>query len=727
MREDIPFTGLKALRLYWKDDLGAAFSVALVALPLALGISLASGAPPMSGVMTAVIGGLLTTFIRGSYVGINGPANGVIVVVLGGIALLSDANGAGGFKYVLAAIVVSGCIQMILGAFRLGKLGDLIPSSVINGMLATIGVIIFAKQYHVSLGTSYGTGSALDAVLEIPESLLHLNPAITLISIISLLIMILHSKIKLKFLYSIPAPLQVMVVSIIAVYVINFLGGPDKQIMGQPFYVDQSSLIHIPDNILDNIIYPDFGKIDQLEFWTVVLLITLVTTIESLISTKAVDKLDPYKRRTNLNKDLFGMGASTVVSGFLGGLPIITVIVRSSVNIQHNAKSKWSNFYHGLILLILVLLLPNIIKTIPLAALATILVFTGYKLASPRVFKNALMKGWEQLAILSVTLVASLSLNILWGILIGISATLIIQWIRSDLTFGTFWKHMRGTEINVTEESGNTVHLDIKGIANFAILLRLINSLQGLSADKNFIVNFSHTKLVDSTVLEFIDEHREKYFTKGHFEYVGLDVHQTSSPHPLALHVLEKPMQKRLTGRQNELFHYAIANQYEYKAELDWNIKYFESFNFFEFHLLEYHRNRLRGQFNENIKWQISDLTYNDGVFLAQEESHITVMIIFLKFNVSAFDISKEDIRKIKTFVRDPNKPGIPSGIRQLAEFFSNNPSYYIEGLENKILIFRKQRLLSSKEIIELHNFVEQCCEIIPESTSTISQLKSYI
>lgn len=727
MKELLPHTGFRGVVHHWKDDLSAAISVALVALPLALGISLASGAPPMSGVLASIIGGIVTTIFRGSHVAINGPAAGLIVVVLGGVESLADESGSG-FKYVLAAIVVSGAIQMLMGLLKMGKLGDMFPSSVINGMLATIGVIIFAKQFHVALGTTMGKGSALNAVLEIPHSILNLNPWITGISILSMIVLALHGKIKQKFLHSIPAPLQVMVVAVVAVFLINLLSSPDNEILGEPLYISEAYLISIPAELMDNIIFPDFSKMWTGPFWLVVISITLVASIETLISTKAVDKLDHYKRRTNLNKDLFAVGLSTTVSGLLGGLPIITVIVRSSVNVNHNAKTRWSNFYHGIILLVLVVLAPWLIREIPQAALATILVFTGFKLASPRVFRDTLLKGWEQFLIFLITLVSALAFDLLWGIIIGIAATLLIHWFRSGLHYRTFLKHLVHAEINVVEESKEIVHVDIKGIANFAILLKLINKLKDLGNEKNFIVNFSRTKLIDSTVLEFIHEHKEKYFTKTHFEFVGLDVHETSSSHPLSLHVLERPMQRRMTTRQNEISHYASASNLEFKPGIDWNIHYFEGFNLFEFHLLEYQRNRLRGDFNNGIKWQISDLTYNDGVFIAAEHDHITLMILILERDLPAFDLKKEDIRKLKSFVRNKNAPDkLPKGFQELAGFLNENASYYIEGLGNRIIIYRKNRLLSPREIIGLYEYVRELVNYIPDTIGKINQLKSYL
>ena len=714
MTEQIPSTGLKGIVHHWKDDLLAAISVALVALPLALGIAIASGAPPMSGLLAAIIGGVVTTFFRGSYVAINGPAAGLIVVVLTGVETLGEGNGTG-FSYVLAATVIAGGIQMALGLLKLGKLGDIFPTSVVNGMLATIGITILIKQFHVALGNNSQTGPVLQSIGKIPESVVNLNPVITIIAVVCLAILIIHPRITNRFIKSIPAPLLVLVFAVPMVFLINLFVEPDAKFLGRQAFVTPEYLIHIPSNIRDVIIFPNFAKVADPQFWLVVISILLVASIETLISTKAVDKLDHYKRRTDLNKDLFGVGVSTAVAGFLGGLPIITVIVRSSVNVNHNAKTKWSNFYHGILLVLFVFFFPFIINEIPLACLAAILVYTGYKLASPNLFKLTAMKGWEQVLILIVTLVSSLALNLLWGIIIGVFFTLLIHWVLSELHIRTFLRHMVSTEINVVDEAGDTVHVEIKGIANFPIILKLINRFEHVGNEKHFIVNFARAKLVDSTVMDFIHDHREKYFTETDMEFIGLDVHRTSSPHPLALHVLEKPMQRPLTNRQNDIYHFGRDRGYRFMADLNWEVNHFKKFNFLEYHLLEYERNRLEGVFNENIPWVISDLTYNDGVLIAREEHHLTVMYIRFTSEDENFILTKENIRHIKSQTRKGLKdPLLVGHLDKLGEFLTGEPSYYIECVGGEILLYRKERLLSSKEVVAMHHFAERLCTLIP-------------
>ncbi len=727
MTPTTPSTGIAGIKKHWKDDLSAAISVSLLALPLSLGISIASGAPPMSGILAAIIAGVFTTFFRGAHVAINGPAAGLIVVIYTGVQTLSDANGSG-FPYVLAAIIIAGGIQTLLGLLKMGKLGDLFPTSVVNGMLATIGVIIFVKQFSVALGVPSTGGSALNALLEIPNNLLHLNPVVAFISLISLSILIFHQKIKNKTIKRIPAPLLVLIVSIPLVSIIDSIPGLQQvTLLDYPVYFGPEYLVDIPENLMDNIIFPDFSKVHLPEFWLVVISITLVASLITLISAKAVDKLDHFKRRTNLNKDFFAVGLSTALSGLLGGLPIITVIVRSSVNVSHHAKTKWSNFYHGLFLLAFVFLFPNIIREIPLASLASILVFAGYKLASPKVFQSTLLKGWEQLVILLTTLIASLALDILWGIFIGIFTTLLIHWLRSQLNIKTFVRHLIHTDITTKEESKNIVHIEIKGIANFAIMLKLINLMSKLGNEKHFIVDFSTTKLVDSSILDFIQEHREKYFTETNFEFTGLDVHNTSSAHPLALHVLQRPMQKRLTIRQNQISHFSSEHHYLFKPEINWVVDSYSKFIFFEHHLIQYQRNRVEGSFGAKVHWVIADVTYNDGIFIASNEFNMTVMTLTFPEKHFDFIILNNHIRHLQSKLKNENeRMDVPQHLLDFTKFLKSNDSYYLERSGKNLLVYRKERLLSNQEIVAMHDYVMKLCHLLPVQPGAITHLNKY-
>ena len=336
-------SGITHLKNHWKDDLLSGFSVSLIALPLCLGIAIASGFPPISGIFAAIVGGIFVSRINGSFLTIAGPAAGLIVVNLGAIESLGGVwteSNPGGLPYALAAIFIAGLIIFLFGLLKVGKLGDFFPSAAVHGMLAAIGIIIIVKQLFPALGTK-ATGKELYEVMaQIPAAFRAMDWHEGLIAGISLLILYVHSKIKSKVIKKIPAPLIVLLVAV-----------PTAEF----FHLHGNTFVDLPNNLSKSIVAPDFSKILSSVFWTAVLTITLVSAIESILSALAVDQLDPKKRKANLNQDLIGMGAGTALSGAIGGLPMISEIVRSSANIGYGAKSQWSNFFHGLFLLIFIL------------------------------------------------------------------------------------------------------------------------------------------------------------------------------------------------------------------------------------------------------------------------------------------------------------------------------------------------------------------------------------
>ena len=325
-----------------------------------------------------------------------------------------------------------GAIQIVLGLLKLGRFARLLPSSVLQGILAAIGVIIFSKQIHYALGTSSDAktiiGTLADAVLKFPEA----NPFVCSISLIGILVLVYFKRVNNKFIRIIPSAMWVLILALPIVFAFDFFDQHTISILGLNYEVGPDLLIDIPDNLLDSFMHPDFAMVATWPFWVTVLSITTIASFVTLASARAVDQLDPYKRTTNLNKDLIGVGLSTMVSGALGGLPIINVIVRSTVNVNNGAKTKWSNLYHGIFLALFVLILSPVLKSIPLAALAAILVYTGFKLASPKVFKRAYDQGVEQLLFMSATLIITLYSDLLYGIIGGILFHLDIAYVISQ-------------------------------------------------------------------------------------------------------------------------------------------------------------------------------------------------------------------------------------------------------------------------------------------------------
>ena len=637
----IPNDGLKGLKENWRNDLFAAISVSLVALPLALGIAVASEMSPMAGVLSAIIGGVVTTFFRGGHLAINGPAAGLIAVILGGLVAL-DNN----INYVLAAIVVSGAIQIVLGVLKLGRFAKLLPSSVLHGILAAIGVIIIAKQAPYALGTTSDAdtvvGNLLDIFYKIPEA----NPFVFLVALVGVLILLFYKKINNKFIRLIPAPMWVLLLALPMVFGFDFFNAHSITFWGNSYGVGPQLLIDIPDDPLDCIMHPDFAMIGTMAFWLTVLSITTIASIETLASARAVDKLDPYKRTTNLNKDLVGVGMSTMISGALGGLPIITVIVRSTVNVNSDAKTKWSNLYHGIFLILFVLLLAPILRSVPLAALAAILVHTGFKLASPQVFKHAYDQGVEQLLFLSSTLIITLFTDLLYGITGGILITLVTHMLLARVGFLTFFKMIYSSGSKVHRLDNGSYDVKLKGIANFLYALKLDKLLSEIPIGSTVRIDLSKTRLVDLSIMENMIEFKRIHDNHGgHVKLIGLDNHVASTNHNRALKIVTGTVKKRITQRQIRLQKMAISNGWSFERDLDWNTSYLRNFRFFDSRPIEMKSNSLQGlDKDSNAQWEIADIVFDEGALQALEIYQTTVQVVRLPSPIPRFIIDKEGL-----------------------------------------------------------------------------------
>jgi len=724
----IPASGFKGLKENWRNDLSAAISVSLVALPLALGIAVASEVSPMAGVLSAVIGGVVTTFFRGGHLAINGPAAGLIAVILGGLVALD-----GNINYVLAAIVVSGAIQTAMGFLKMGRFAKLLPSSVLHGILAAIGVIIFSKQAHYALGTSSDADTTIGTLFDIFYKIPELNPFVFSVALVGILVLVFYKKIKHKFIRIIPAPMWVLLLALPLVFGFDFFTEHSISFFGSSYDVGPKLLIDIPKNPLDSIMHPDFGMIGTMAFWLTVLSITMIASVETLASARAVDKLDPYKRTTNLNKDLIGVGLSTMISGALGGLPIITVIVRSTVNVNSNAKTRWSNLYHGIFLILFVLILAPVLRSVPLAALAAILVHTGFKLASPKVFKHAYDQGVEQLLFLCATLIITLFTDLLYGIVGGILVTLVLHMLLAKVGFMRFFKMIYKSGSKVYHLKNDTYDVKLKGVANFLYALQLDKLLEEIPSGSTVRVDMSQTRLVDLSIMENIIEFKRIHDNNGgNVKLIGLDNHVASTSHNRALKIVTGRVKKRITQRQIRLQKTAIANGWSFEREVDWNTSYLRNFRFFNSRPIEMKSNSLQGlDAKNNAHWEIADIVFDEGAMLALEVYQTTVQIVRLPSPIPRFIIDKEGLfdkifDRVKVFsgakgdinfvkytgfsnkfqLSGEDEGAIRSFFTDdLIRFLENNEIHHIESNGEALMIFKYLHIARTDEVKNMLTF----------------------
>ena len=742
--ESTPKTGIKGLIENWQSDLIASVSVALIALPLSLGIALAAGAPAMSGIFSAIVGGVVTTLYRGGHISVNGPAKGVIGVILLGIVLMDDGSGQA-FNYVLAAVVVSGGIQMLLGIMKLGRLAEIFHTSVIHGILAAIGIIIFAKQIHVAMGTHSDSPSIIqnliDAVLYLPQA----NPFVIIISITGLLLLLLHSKISYRFFHFLPAPMWVIALSIPFVYVFNFFELQTLSFLGKEYEVGPNLLLDIPDKIMDSIMFPNFGKINTIEFWTTVFSILIITSIESLAIAKAVDKIDPYKRKTDLNKDLTGIGLSTMVAGCIGGLPIIAVIIRSTVNIHNGAKTKWSNMYQGILLLLFIVVLSPIMTKVPLCAFAILLVYTGFKLASPSVFKQAYNQGTEQLIFFIGTMILTLYTNLLIGLLGGLLLALVTHMLLARLSILQFFKMIYKSRTKLVKISDDDYDLKIRGVANFLGILKIDKIISKIPSGVNVNIDLSETRLVGMTYMDYLVEYlKTQRATGGKVFITGLDSHVSLSTYNRALKISLSDTSTKLSLRQKRLRNLATEKDYQFSSQVDWNTIYLKKFHFFEIRPIERKYNCLKGTYKESkVTWEVADVTFNEGNAFTAETFNTTLMILKLNKKLPIFTMEKEGVlEKIidrvmaftgykdinfemypdfskKFLLMGPDEDEIRSFFTdEIIQFFENHQIYHIESNGESMVIFDKIKLARTDETISFIDYGKELASLLHKKTS---------
>ena len=537
---DVPVEGesLSRATRFWKQDLVSGFLVFLIALPLCLGISLASGFPAVAGIFTAVVGGIVATLISNSELTIKGPAAGLIVIVLGAVTEFGWTNGAdpehdfAAYKMVLGVGVAAGVIQILFGVFRSGILGEFFPTSAVHGLLSAIGVIIMSKQIHVMLGVKPEGKEPLELLAEIPHSLQNMNPEIAIIGGLGLLILFTLPLIKNKFIKRIPGQIVVVIVSMFLAsgWVFDLEHSHTYSFLGHEHSLSDRFLVNVPGNMLNAIATPDFSGLKTGAGWYWVTMFALIGTLESMLSAKAVDLLDPWKRRTNMNRDVLAVGIGNTISALIGGLPMISEIVRSKANIDNGARTRFANCYHSIFLLLFVALLPGLIHRIPLSALAAMLVYTGFRLASPREFLHMYKVGREQLIVFVSTLIAVLATDLLVGIFIGIGVKFIIHMINGATPASLFWP-----SVSVDERGDDTVEMTVNNAAVFSSWITLKLKIEKYRHAKEVILDLSHARLVDHTVMSKLQELQREFALRGSaLTICGLDDHKSLSAHPRA-------------------------------------------------------------------------------------------------------------------------------------------------------------------------------------------------
>ncbi len=489
---------------YLKNDLPASIVVFFVALPLCLGIALASGAPLFSGLIAGIIGGIVVGALSGSEIGVSGPAAGLAAIVLTAITAL------GGYENFLVAVVLGGVIQLAFGFLRLGIIGYYFPSSVIKGMLTGIGIIIILKQIPHFFGYdadpegdfAFFQIDGENTFSEIINTINYISPGATLIAFIGLGILLLWSNVlskKGKIFSIIQGPLVA-----VAAGIIYFLATQDSDL----FSISQEHLVSVPipdsiDSFIGQFAFPNFGVITKPEIWVTAFTIALVASLETLLCVEATDKLDPEKRVTPTNRELLAQGTGNIISGMIGGLPITQVIVRSSANIQSGGKTKLAAIIHGFFLLISVILIPTLLNKIPLSVLAAVLLIVGYKLAKPATFKAMWNAGWKQFVPFIVTVIGIVFTDLLVGIGLGLAVGIFVVLYKSYQN--SHFLHKEDVS-NGKQKMKMTFAEEVTFFNKGAIL----KELDQLPENTYLELDVRNTRFLDNDIIEILDDFVEK-------------------------------------------------------------------------------------------------------------------------------------------------------------------------------------------------------------------------
>lgn len=475
-------------------DLKAGILISLIALPLCLGIAAASGFPPISGLITAIVGGCLVSFLGSARYTIKGPAAGLIVIVLGAVNELGGGDLVAGYHRALAVGVVAGVLQLILARLRTAGLGISMSKSVVHGMLAAIGIIIVAKQIHVLLGVTPHAHETFGLIAEIPHSIGGANIAVAFVGVVSLVLLVLWPWLTRGPLRHIPAQLVVVIVAGLTANGLGFGADEPVQLFGLTAYVPAKALVDLPENLIAGIALPDFSMIFTFASFKYVIMFALVGMIESTLSVVAIDAIASAQKPANLNKDFTATSIGNIISACIGGLPMISEIVRSKANVDAGAKSVLANFFHGACLLVFVVALPGLVECIPLSALAAMLVIVGLRLASVRELLHVKEIGKDQLALFMTTLFVTLLTDLLLGVAAGLLLKIVIHLVR-----GATLKSLFAPKIE-TVLNGNTATLQVVGEAAFPCLLKVKSQLAHLPNNiKSVVIDVSKSRVIDHT------------------------------------------------------------------------------------------------------------------------------------------------------------------------------------------------------------------------------------
>ncbi|MEO1652032.1 MAG: SulP family inorganic anion transporter [Bacteroidota bacterium] len=732
----IPSEGWTGLQENWKSDLIAAFIVFTYSLPYCLSIALACNFPLLAGFVSAVIGGLVVSFVSGSYLTIKSPSLSLAPPLFVAIHTLGSGYVETGYKYTLAVILVAGIVQVLIGAFRMGELLNTIPEAIVYGLLATLGIDIILYQSHYLIGLTPTHHDIFSLIKGLPGQLKNVSSDIATIGLLSLALMAIFSSIKYRLASALPAPILVLLFGIIMSFSLKV-----------PALENGQYLVSFSESWQTFFVLPDFSKIQIWQSIELVLIIVLVSSLETIVNVKAIDALDFYRRRSRISRELVAVGAGNTLCGLLGGVPLISSFSLSSTNINQRAKTRWSNFMNGFLTLGAALTLLPWLERVPLATLAALTIYLAYSFVSPKLLKDLRYVGKEQLMVFLITLFSALFGGLFVGLLLGYLSYLCF-FIWMDRSLSSLFK-MKVKIVNYSDQRSKVM---VRGNALASNYLHLKKQIDQIPPGCQIYLDFTKSKIVDHSFIELIYHHPYNFNnTEGSIELQGLEDHKLLSKHPLATRLLTRQKSRiaaptpRLNERQLEVLAIASVNNSKLLPNIAYDGNKLRGFHFALGFDIKYRENKFFKNINstkytKKTKIEFSDIYLSRGLRMREQSLNMSVLLISnLQIYVPAFMLNKEGLlSKVKQNIgyEDINFDKYPvfsntyllEGLReneirtffkdQLIEFFESNTDFNIESQNNLILIYKDMRLMNQNEIADAIVFAENFLKLIYQEYS---------
>ena len=739
----IPKDGWAGLAENWRSDLGAALVVFTFSLPFCLSIALAAQLPFVSGFISAIVGGLVISFLSGSCLTIKTPSLSLTPILIIAVHTLGSGYLSTGYKYTFALIVVAGIIQFLLGVFRLGEWLNTIPETIIYGLLATLGIHIIVFQVHFLFGVEASSHRLLQVLMDLPSTILYeSNWHLTVIGLSCLIALFVLSSFKYRLASVLPTPLIVILFGILLSYYLAI-----RHNEGRDY------LIQVPYNYKDFLLSPNFDKIQIWQSIELIGIIVLISSLESIVNIKAIDSLDFYRRRSNLNRELLAMGIGNTICGLLGGLPLISSFGHSSTNINSGAKTRWANFHNAVLLLGFCLLAFNFAEQLPLATLAAINIYLAYSFISSKLFKDLRNIGKEQFIIFLITLLSASIGGILIGFVVGyLSYLCMFAWLNKS------FKSLFRSTVKVVNYSNKRSKVMVRSIAIATNYLNLKKQIEQIPPGGQIYLDFTKSKIVDYSFLELIYHHPYHFNnTEGSIELQGLEDHYAISNHPLSTRLIldklpknNRQTSKDITDRQLDILAVASVNNTKLRPNLTYDGNKLQGYNFTLGFDIKYRKNKFTKNFKssrykKSTKIEFSDTFLSRGLRMSEQSLHMSIVLIDqVQVYVPAFSLTKEGLLgKVKQSIgyEDINFGPYPEFsqyyylkglheaeirtffIGRLLVFLEENRDFNIESHNNQLVIYKDMRLMTQAEISDCIYFAEGLLENIYQETEDTEKI----